>query len=66
MLVPFVLLLVLTLTGGCVECLVAPSVGLFGAGWLVGRLTTPTTTDTICYRNGEPIDCNDVLSEAVE
>ena len=37
----------------------------FGAGWLMGAITTPTTTETQCFRNGVQIDCSELqqLSE---
>jgi hypothetical protein len=37
----------------------------FGAGWLMGAITTPTTTETQCFRNGVQIDCSEMqqLSE---
>ncbi len=50
----------LTMAAGCVEGLAAASLGLFGAGFAVGRITTPVTTDTQCFRNGEPIDCSEL------
>ncbi len=62
-LVSLILLLLLPMNAGCVEGLVVPGLGLFGAGWVVGRLTAPTTTETQCYRNGEPIDCAELPPE---
>ncbi|HUW83990.1 MAG TPA: hypothetical protein VMZ31_14495 [Phycisphaerae bacterium] len=29
-----------------------------GVGWLIGAATGPVTVETICFRNGEPIDCS--------
>jgi hypothetical protein len=48
---------VLVVSAGCVETIVAGSAASFGLGWLVGRLTTPTVTETQCYLNGELVDC---------
>jgi hypothetical protein len=53
-------LLVLTSTG-CKERLWLSNAVSFGAGWLLRDITMPTTTETLCYRNGEPIDCSEVL-----
>jgi hypothetical protein len=50
----------LTITTGCVEQLVAAGLGVFGTGFVLGRITTPTTTTTQCFQNGEPIDCSEV------
>ena len=32
----------------------------FSAGWLMGTLTAPRTTHTICYRNGVEVDCSEL------
>jgi hypothetical protein len=48
---------VLALGAGCNE-LAAGGLTTFGLGFLVGRLTTPTTTQTECYVNGEQVDCS--------
>jgi hypothetical protein len=47
-------------TTGCKEWLVGSHVATFGAGWLLRDLTMPTTTETLCYQNGELIDCSEV------
>ncbi len=48
-------------TTGCTGWLVGSRLATFGAGWLLRDLTVPTTTETTCYRNGELIDCSEVL-----
>ncbi len=48
-------------TTGCREWLVGSHLASFGAGWLIRDLTIPTTTETLCYQNGELIDCSEVL-----
>ncbi len=47
-------------TTGCTEWLVGSHLASFGAGWLLRDLTMFTTTETLCYRNGELIDCAEV------
>lgn len=42
---------------GCRPTTLASNALAFTAGWLTGSLTVPTTTDTICFRNGVQIDC---------
>lgn len=59
-LVSLLLLVALTTSTGCIEELVLGGTGLFGAGFVAGRATTPTTTTTQCYRNGELIDCSEL------
>jgi len=44
-------------TMGCTEWLLASSAVSFGTGWLLRDLTMPTITETLCYRNGELVDC---------
>ena len=46
-------------TTGCTDWLLGSNVASFGAGWLLRHTTMPTTTETLCYRNGEPIDCSE-------
>ena len=29
-----------------------------GVGWLIGAATGPVTVETICFRNGEQVDCS--------
>ena len=29
-------------------------------GFATGRVTAPTTVETLCFRNGVPIDCGDI------
>lgn len=48
-------------TTGCKEWLVGSHLTAFGAGWLARDLTMPMTTETLCYRNGELIDCAEAL-----
>lgn len=45
---------------GCNRVSRLMSVASFSAGWLVGHLTAPSTTDTVCYRNGELLDCSEL------
>lgn len=47
----------LGMTTGCEQWLFGSHLAAFGAGWSLRDLTMPTTTETFCYRNGEPIDC---------
>lgn len=48
-------------TTGCKKWMVGSHVATFGVGWLLSDLTMPTTTETLCYRNGELIDCSEML-----
>ena len=48
-------------TTGCTKWLVGSHLATFGAGWLALDLTMPTTTETLCYQNGELVDCPEVL-----
>ncbi len=50
-------MLALLMTGGCARELVATYAATFGAGWILGSQTAPTTSQTQCFRNGELIDC---------
>ncbi len=45
---------------GCNEMLPGSHMASFSAGWLVRGLTMPATTETLCYRNGELVDCSEV------
>jgi len=45
------------MTTGCEQWLFGSHLAAFGAGWSLRDLTMPTTTETFCYRNGEPVDC---------
>ena len=45
---------------GCDRTFRLANLASFSAGWLVGQLTTPITIDTVCYRNGELIDCSEL------
>lgn len=47
-------------TTGCTRWLVGSHLASFGAGWLLRDLTMPTTTETLCYQNGELVDCSEV------
>jgi hypothetical protein len=53
---------ILGMAGGCVEPLFLPADLTFGLGWLVGRSSITTTTETTCFRNGIEIDCTEVAS----
>ena len=53
-------LMLLVCGTGCDRVARLINVASFSAGWLVGQLTVPTTTETVCYRNGELIDCSEV------
>jgi hypothetical protein len=56
-------LLVIALLGtttGCEQWLIGSHLAAFGAGWALRDLTMPTTTETSCYRNGEPVDCSEL------
>ncbi len=45
---------------GCEEWPLGSHLVTFGAGWLLRDCTMTTTTETVCYRNGEPIDCSEL------
>jgi len=47
-------------TTGCTEWLIGSHWVSFGAGWIARDITMPTTTETLCYRNGVLIDCSEV------
>ncbi len=47
-------------TTGCAEWLLGSHMVSFGAGWIARDFTMPTTTETLCYRNGVLIDCSEV------
>lgn len=49
----------LTVNTGCIAAGLGYGLS-FGAGWLAGLLTAPTTTETICFRNGVQIDCSEL------
>ena len=51
----------LSTTTGCTKWLIGSYLTTFGAGWLARDLTMPTTTETLCYQNGELVDCSEVL-----
>ena len=42
---------------GCVTEMALAGLGTFGLGFAWGRATTPTVTETLCYLNGELVDC---------
>ncbi len=53
----------LTLSAGSIGCIELPLLtysASFSAGWLMGTLTAPRTTHTICYRNGVEVDCSEL------
>jgi hypothetical protein len=50
----------LLLSTGCVGWQLTATAASFGLGWLTGMLGVPTTTETLCYRNGVPIDCSEM------
>ena len=45
---------------GCTQWLLATGAASFGAGWFLRDLTMPTTTETVCYRNDELVDCSEM------
>ena len=47
-------------TTGCEEWLTGSHLASLSVGWLARELTMPTMTETLCYQNGEPIDCSEV------
>jgi hypothetical protein len=47
-------------TTGCNEWLVGTHAASFGAGWLLRDVTMPATTETVCYQNGELVDCSEI------
>lgn len=50
----------LTLCVGCVEALVAGGVGTFGLGYILGRTTAPSVTETTCFVNGVEVPCGEL------
>jgi hypothetical protein len=50
----------LAVNTGCIGWQLAASAASFNLGWLMGALSTPTTTETQCFRNGVEIDCSEV------
>ena len=51
------LVMLLVPLAGCFEVITATSAMSFSAGWLVGRVTAPTITQTQCFVNGVEVDC---------
>ena len=47
----------LLVSAGCSSTWWASHALSAGVGWLIGAATGPVTVETICFRNGEPIDC---------
>ena len=52
-------------TAGCITTALAASAASLGAGWVLGAMTVPKTTEYMCYRNGVQIDCSE-LPQLVE
>jgi len=52
--------MLLTTSAGCNERFWLSNVASFSTGWLLRDSTMPTTTETLCYRNGELVDCSEV------
>ncbi len=42
---------------GCDGAVLASHAISAGAGWLIGRTTTPIEVETRCFRDGEEVDC---------
>ena len=62
-------LITLALLAPAAGCLRGPMVthaASFGAGWLIGAITTPRVTETTCYRNGVEVDCSELPQLASE
>jgi hypothetical protein len=45
---------------GCTPWLMVSNLVSLGGGWLLHDLTTTTTTETQCYRNGALVDCSEL------
>lgn len=48
-------------SAGCIASQFASHAASLGAGWLLGTMTAPTTTETTCFRNGIEIDCSELM-----
>lgn len=58
-----------TLAGLCALALLLPGCDVgalggyavtLGSGWLLGALTAPRVTETVCFRNGIQVDCSEL------